>query len=79
MDQVNPRVDKEVTNVRDFIWMNLFELHGSKVEDDPQEWEDSWMILKMYKMLMIIGVTSIENNVLDTYQLNGVSYVWFNQ
>lgn len=73
MAPMNPRLGKEVTTVRDFIWMNLLELHGSKIEDNPQEFND-----EIYKMLMVIGVTAIENKESATYQLNCVSYVWFN-
>ncbi|WMV41472.1 hypothetical protein MTR67_034857 [Solanum verrucosum] len=44
------------SRVRDFTRMNPPEFHGSKVEEDPQEFID-----KVNKVLMIMGVTPVEN------------------
>jgi len=35
--------------------MNPLEFHGSKVEEDPEEFID-----EVYKILMIMGVTPVE-------------------
>ncbi|WMV46248.1 hypothetical protein MTR67_039633 [Solanum verrucosum] len=62
------------TRVWDFTRINPLEFYGSKVEEDPQE-----SINELHKVLMIMGVTQVEKAELDTYQLNGVAQVWFNQ
>uniref|UniRef100_M1DBT1 Gag-pol polyprotein n=1 Tax=Solanum tuberosum TaxID=4113 RepID=M1DBT1_SOLTU len=54
--------------------MNPPEFHGSKVEEDPQEF-----INDVYKVLIIMGVTPLEKAELTTYQLKGVAQVWYNQ
>ena len=52
---MNPNVGTTTTRVRDFTRMNTLEFHGSKVEEDPQEFIDD-----VYKVLMIMRVTSME-------------------
>ncbi|WMV24231.1 hypothetical protein MTR67_017616 [Solanum verrucosum] len=52
---VNPNVGTTSSKLRGFTRMNPPEFHGSKVEKDPQEFID-----KVYKVLMIMGVTPLE-------------------
>ncbi|MDV3186358.1 MAG: retrotransposon gag domain-containing protein [Candidatus Phytoplasma australasiaticum] len=54
--------------------MNPLKFHGSKVDENPQEFID-----EVYKVLSIIGVNSKEKMELVAYQLNGVAQVWFTQ
>ncbi|KAH0736064.1 hypothetical protein KY285_011771 [Solanum tuberosum] len=54
--------------------MNPMDFHGSKIEEDPQEFID-----EVYKVLMIMGVTSVEKTEFYAYQLKGVFQIWFNQ
>lgn len=48
---MNPIVSTTPTRVREYTRMNPLKFHGSKVEDDPQEF-----IVEVYKVLMIIRV-----------------------
>ena len=57
--------------MRDFTKLNPPEFHGYKVEEDPREFID-----EVYKVLMIMLVEKVE---LTTYQIEGVSQVWFNK
>ncbi|XP_049363339.1 glycine-rich cell wall structural protein 1-like [Solanum verrucosum] len=54
--------------------MNPSEFHGSKVEKDPKEFVE-----EVYKVLDIMGVTSVEKEELAAYQLKGVAQGWYNQ
>ena len=54
--------------------MNPPKFHGSKVEEDPQEF-----VYEVHMVLIIMGVTLEEKEKLVTYQLKGVAQVWFNQ
>lgn len=53
---VNPNMGIAVTIVRDFIRKILMDFHGSKFEEDPQEFIDH-----VYKVFMIMWVTSLAN------------------
>lgn len=50
--------------------MNPPEFHGSKAEEDPQEFID-----EVYKVLSIIGINLEEKEKLVAYQLKGVAQV----
>uniref|UniRef100_M1DB37 Gag-pol polyprotein n=1 Tax=Solanum tuberosum TaxID=4113 RepID=M1DB37_SOLTU len=71
---VNLNVGTMSSKLRGFTRINPPKFHGSKVEEDPQEFID-----EVYKVLMIIGVTPVEKMEFSTYQLKDVSQVWFNQ
>ncbi|WMV19434.1 hypothetical protein MTR67_012819, partial [Solanum verrucosum] len=62
------------TREKNFTIISPSVFHGSKVEEDPQEFID-----EVYKVLMIMGVTPVEKEELTTYQLKSVASVWFNQ
>ncbi|TMX03214.1 hypothetical protein EJD97_017547 [Solanum chilense] len=66
----NPLVGLGDTRVREFLRMNLSEFYGSKVGEDHNEFID-----EMYKVLAIIGVSSIEKADLAAYQLKDVSQI----
>ena len=51
--------------------MNLLEFYGSKVEKDPNGFFE-----EVYKVLAIMGVSSIEKANLDAYQLKYVAHLW---
>ena len=69
-----PRVNVvEITitsRLRYFVRINPPMFLGSKVEEDPQECIDC-----LYKVLNKMGVTSMEKEELDSYQLREVSQV----
>ncbi|WMV46733.1 hypothetical protein MTR67_040118 [Solanum verrucosum] len=71
---IKPRVGIAATWVRDFTRMNPLEFHGSKFDEYPQEF-----IGEVYKIVEIMGITSLEKAELSAYQLKGVAKVWFNQ
>uniref|UniRef100_M1DGP0 Gag-pol polyprotein n=1 Tax=Solanum tuberosum TaxID=4113 RepID=M1DGP0_SOLTU len=52
---MNPNMGMTASRVTYFTIMNPPEFHGSRVEKDPQEFID-----EVYKVLMIMGVTSVE-------------------
>ncbi|XP_049394763.1 uncharacterized protein LOC125859071 [Solanum stenotomum] len=56
------------------VGIETLEFYGSKIEEDPQEFID-----KVSKVLDFVGATPVEKAELDSYQLNGVAQVWFNQ
>ena len=62
------------SRVREFLRINLLEFDGSKVEEDP-----NGFIEKVYKVIAIMGVTSVEKAELDAYQLKYVSYILYEQ
>ena len=54
--------------------MNLLELYGSKIDEDPNGFID-----EVYKVLAIIGVSSFENEDLTGYELKDVARLWYEQ
>ncbi len=70
----NPIRGMDNSRVREFLRINLLEFDGSKVEEDP-----NGFIEKVYKVIAIMGVTSVEKAELDAYQLKYVSYILYEQ
>uniref|UniRef100_M1DTD9 Gag-pol polyprotein n=1 Tax=Solanum tuberosum TaxID=4113 RepID=M1DTD9_SOLTU len=70
---VNPSMSTTEARVRDFTRMNPPKFHGSKLEENPQEFID-----EVYKILVIMGVTLVEKAELAAYQVKGVGQIWFN-
>ncbi|XP_049372489.1 uncharacterized protein LOC125837398 [Solanum verrucosum] len=62
------------SRVREFLRMNPREFFGSKVEEDPNGFID-----EVYKVLAIMGVTSVEKVELAAYQLKDVAQIWYEQ
>src|SRR5688572_24094891 len=60
--------------IRDFTRMNPLEFYGSMVGEDPQEFID-----QVFKVVAIMGVTSVERPKLVAYQLKGVVQEWYVQ
>ncbi|WMV50320.1 hypothetical protein MTR67_043705, partial [Solanum verrucosum] len=69
-----PRTTTVGERVRDFMRMNPLVFHGSKVDEDPQEFID-----EVCKILTIMDVGACEKAKLAAYQLKGVAQIWFDQ
>ncbi|KAH0672805.1 hypothetical protein KY290_025037 [Solanum tuberosum] len=69
-----PRTTTPGERVRDFMRMNPPVLHGSKVDEDPQEFIDD-----VCKILTIMDIGACEKAELAAYQLKGVAQIWFDQ
>ena len=68
----NPMANPKEARVWDFTRMNPPSFHGSKSDEDPQEFID-----QVPKVIDIMGVTSIESAELASYQLQDVDYDWY--
>ena len=66
MAPANPIGGMGATRVREFLRMNPPEFYGSKVDEDRNGFID-----QVYKLLAIMGVSSIEKVELAAYQLKG--------
>ena len=71
MSPTNPIGGISATRVREFLIMNPPKFYGSKVEKDPNGFFE-----EVYKVLAIMGVSSIEKANLDAYQLKYVAHLW---
>ena len=68
----NPVANPKTARVWDFTRMNPPSFHGSKSDEDPQEFID-----QVQKVIDIMVLTSIESAKLAAYQLHDVAYTWF--
>ncbi|WMV49842.1 hypothetical protein MTR67_043227 [Solanum verrucosum] len=71
---VKQNVGTAAMRIRDFSMMNPPEFHGSKIDEDPQDFID-----KVYKIVGIIRLSMVDKVELATYQPKGVAQVWFEQ
>ncbi|WMV33244.1 hypothetical protein MTR67_026629 [Solanum verrucosum] len=70
----NPLRGMGSSRVREFFRKNPSEFSGSKVEEDP-----NGFIEEVYKILAIMGMTSIEKEEPAAYQLKDVAQTWYDQ
>ena len=63
-DPSNPIGGMDASRLKEFLRMNPLEFHGYKVEKDPNEF-----IEEVYKVLAIIGVSSIDKGEISAYKL----------
>lgn len=64
-------VNSATSRVMAFYRMNFLEFYASKVKEDPQR-----CIQQVYKVLDIMGVSSVEKAELSAYQLKDVAQLW---
>ncbi|XP_055830827.1 uncharacterized protein LOC129899843 [Solanum dulcamara] len=69
-----PNAPTMASRVRDFTRMYPFEFHGSKFNEDLQEFID-----EVYNIVDIMGVSSEEKVELAAYKLKGIAQVWYTQ
>ena len=74
VDPANPIGGIDATRVREILRMNPLDLYGSKVCENPNGFTD-----EVYKVITIMGVSSIEKAELTSYQLKEVSQIQYEQ
>ncbi|WMV18323.1 hypothetical protein MTR67_011708 [Solanum verrucosum] len=74
MDPMNLNVGTKMKRIKDFTRTNPPEFHGSKVDEDLQEF-----INKVYKIVGIMGLSTVEKEKLVTHQRKDIAQVWFEQ
>ena len=76
--ELAPRVQQNASimasHLRDFTRMNTSMFFESKVNEDPQGFNDG-----VYKILYAMGLTTSEKAELATYQLKDVAQTWYKQ
>ena len=72
--QAGRNTPNQASRIRDFTRMNPPEFHGSKPNEDPQDF-----IEEIYKIVDIMGVATSVKAELAAYQLKGIAQIWFNQ
>ena len=70
----NPVATSKASRVRYFTRMNPPSFHGSKSDEDPQEFID-----QVQKVIDIMGLNYIESVELAVYQLQDVALDWYKQ
>jgi len=58
------------TRIRDFTQIIPPKFHGSEFDEDPQKFID-----EVYKIVEIMGLSTVNKAELTTYQLNGVAQI----
>ena len=58
--------------VKEFLRMNPPKIYVSKVEEDPK-----YFIDEVYKVLAIMGLTTVEKVKLATNQLRDITQIWY--
>jgi len=72
--QAGRNTPTQALRIRDFTRMNPPEFHGSKQNEDPQDF-----IEEIFKIVDIMGVASSVKAELVAYQFKGIAQTWFNQ
>ena len=72
--QAGRNTPTQASRIWDFTRMNPPEFHGSKPNEDPQDF-----IEEIFKIVDIMGVASSEKADLEAYQLKGLAQIWYNQ
>lgn len=68
----NPNENLIYVRVWDFTHMKPLEFHGLRMDEDPKDFID-----EVQKIVWVMGITLIESAYLASYQLKGMSQLWF--